>query len=251
MDKIILSLLLVVSVLPNRTQHEGATLPPDNRETGQMTHVQGIVRQGFVGNPGVPVPMFPVTFQTGAKAFTAESNSMGEYEIDLPAGLYTMMISTDPQQRSKEIYRPLFLADGSSNLTLDVTVPEIEINCDFVDARDADGAPLQRSCTPVREALPQPSENEVPFEILVKYQSKKMTGQVFAYNEMDWGAGISFAVEISYNLFSVSADTATYDRSSHVIEASGHVVATWADGPIKRGDVMKFKLENGQARLLP
>jgi hypothetical protein len=56
---------------------------------------------------------------------------------------------------------------------------------------------------------------------------------------------------VAYNLFTLQADHIVYDVQRSTLEAMGDVVVENADGTTQRADSMTFKIENGEATLLP
>jgi lipopolysaccharide assembly outer membrane protein LptD (OstA) len=60
-------------------------------------------------------------------------------------------------------------------------------------------------------------------------------------------AGVEIPVFVAYNLFTLRADRVGYDAQGRMLEATGNVVATNADGATEHADSMTFRIENGEA----
>lgn len=202
---------------------------------------------------GFPVASVDLTFrnQTNQAKQATRSDSNGRYQINLPPGLYTMKASLAMRGSVTEYDRPLFRI--SSALTLNVELPP-QMDCD--PALPSSRVPSLKddvvwSCGTGKDSFPMP-EGSTPFELVIQYDRRTKTQQGFVYENYRYPPSFSFSppVEIFYNLFTLYASTVTYNPTDNTIDASGSVIAEWADGPTKRADSMRIKISSGQASII-
>lgn len=95
------------------------------------------------------------------------------------------------------------------------------------------------------ELFPVPSADGVAYELCIRYTTGHRTNGTYDYS----GDRSSHddPVFVAYNLFSLHADHVTYDVKTRTLEASSNVVAVDESGVSRRGESMKFKIEDGQA----
>jgi hypothetical protein len=235
-------------------------------------HIHGTIRN----LAGAAVSNVDVVFRRDTFTKTVFTDEEGSYDVDLPAGLYTMTAS--PLERFLEGYRrPLFRVGSSTTLTLDVTFNPIGGSCDLVSPVGAPrpNADDARSFCGGWDSFPVPSEDGVPFEIFVRFQSGHTIDHKEVYSTRkpltgveipplgqpipdDWpahsrviSAGIEIPVFVAYNLFTLRADKVVYDVPGRTLEATGNVVADNANGATQLAHSMKFRIENGEAIPLP
>lgn len=200
------------------------------------------------------VPEVTVTFEAEEVSKTLYTDDRGIYEADLPVGLYTMT-ARSPDRVLGLYQRPLFRVASPASLVLDIALETyIRSSCDLGvppssthipdadDAKDACGG---------RDFLPLPSDDGVPFQLLVEYESRKRTDRGYAYSARPLLPRPATPVFVAYNLFTLQAHHVVYDVQGRTLKATGDVVATNADGATQRADSMTFKIENGEAIPLP
>jgi len=170
------------------------------------------------------------------------TDAKGVYEDDFPLGVYAMTVENPGFE---VFHRPPFRVTSPRRITLDITL-RVRATCDphFVGAAptsDQFEDAVRRLC--VREDFfPASSRDGVPFQVYVHYGSRKEIDGSFAYTGLT-----ERPVFVAYNLFSLQADSVTYDVKNRTIQASGNVVAANESVTTARADSMTFKIENGQA----
>lgn len=224
---------LVVHLLACTTVF-GQSAPPTTRL--QTFHIRGTIRTA--AHPGDYVQGAKVTFAGQNARKTISTNKQGFYEVDLPVGTYTMDV--EPSEESLQEYqRPLFRVALPTSLTLDVILdPQI-----FCDPGVPAPGHVPADYSPCREVdlFSVPSEDGIPFQVLIRCFARWKTESGYAYG------AVNNPVFVAYNLFTLRADHVTYDVQAKILRASGRVVTTNSDGATQRADSMAFKIENGQA----
>jgi hypothetical protein len=214
----------------------------------QTFHVSGTIR-AFNDSA---VRGAEVTFESQKSSVTVSSDMSGFYEANLPIGLYTM--TAKPAERSLQRYRrPLFRAASAINLTFNISLDPIGPFCDI--RKPVPGQPLAaddgvRICGGA-DSFPAPSQDEVPFDLFIQYQTRRPINRGYTYDTDAYLPGPQSAVFVAYNLFTLQADRVVYSVQGRMLEATGNVVATKADGGTQRAGSMTFKIENGEATQLP
>jgi Carboxypeptidase regulatory-like domain len=211
------------------------------------THIHGKVEYS---HEGTPAPGTELTFQNAGITQTVTTNQDGQYQVDLPPALYTM---TAKGGSFGEYDRPLFRAAPGKDLNLNVQMPA-DLTCDYV--LPAPGhAPLRHSndvdaCGGARDTFPAP-EGNTPFEIAIRYQSRRKTDLGFVYYVAKTAPSYDPQVEVAYNVFTLHANRVVFDVRDHTVSASVYVISEWADGATKRAESLRVKLANGQATVIP
>lgn len=212
-------------------------------------HLQGSVK--YLGED-IPAAQAHLTFHNGKNEYTVISDSNGHYEADLPVGIYTLKATLLARSVTEEFDRPLFQVLAPSSLTLDIKLDPHE-DCDYVLPPPGKPPPPEDKdswiCNGAQDSFPVSAGN-VPFKIFIRYRSRKQDAGAFVYYTGKHPADFNPPVEVSYNLFTLYADTVTYRLQGRTIEASGNVVANWANGVTKRAETMHIKINNGQALLM-
>lgn len=212
-------------------------------EQSSTAHVQGTIRD----EAGTVIPNVRVRFQSGPQWKTLTTNGAGEFEADMPPGLYTM----DVMVHGLEPYhRPLFSITPKANLTFDLALP-LASTCDMrivgSGSLAAEKAAMEKMPL-CEDFLAMPQKKGVPFSLFVQYGSRSFQPYIYDYeatSDLD-------PVFVAYNLFSLEADEVTYDVPSQILDAHGRVVVvdeSDGDYKVQTGDWMKFKILNGQATL--
>jgi hypothetical protein len=193
-----------------------------------------------------------VTFESQKTSITVASDKNGFYEANLPVGLYTM--TAKPVERYLQRYRrPLFRVASPTSLTFNITLDPAGPFCD--SKKPALDQPLPaddgvRICGGA-DSFPVPSQDEVPFDLFIQYETRRPTNRGYTYNTGAHLPGSQSPVFVAYNLFTLRADHVIYDGRGQTLWAKGNVVVVQADGATQRADSMTFRIENGQASPLP
>ncbi len=233
----------------------------------QTFHIQGLIRTYYDS----VVPNGKVTFEGRKFTKTVFADDRGFYETDLALGSYTMTAEyeyrspealfvpfgtapQDPRLRYLQAYeRPLFRIASPTSLTLNITLDSAELSCDR-------GYGVGPSASSPEEGeivcgggnfLPVPSNDKVPFELFIRFRTRRNTDKGFVYNTGRDSPGWTTPVFVAYNLFTLRADHVDYDAQTRTLQATGNVVIVNAGGETQRVDSMTFKIENGQATPLP
>ncbi|HYM74727.1 MAG TPA: carboxypeptidase-like regulatory domain-containing protein [Candidatus Dormibacteraeota bacterium] len=223
----------------------GQSAPPPSQQAGAQVH-------GTIKDPtGAPFSGIKVKFLGEIKKI-ATTNGAGEYEAELPPGLYMMDVSVSGFRR---YHRPWFSVTPQANLMFDITM-QLTSTCDVeIVSSSGDPAPTEEQKSAVEEAclreelLPVPQKKGVAFPLFVQYGKRTLLGDVYKYFE---GQPNTDPVFVAYNLFALEADHVTYDARTQVLDAHDHVVVVDEsnnESKLRTGDWMKFKLEDGQPTL--
>jgi hypothetical protein len=235
------SMLVLVALLPCVVLFGQSASPITQLQTFQ---VRGTIR-AFNDSA---VRGAEVTFESRKISITVSSDYGGFYKADLPVGLYTM--TAKPVERYLQRYRrPLFRVASPTTLTFNITLDPAGPFCDSKKPALDQPAPADdgvRVCGGA-DSFPVPSHDEVPFDILIQYETRRPTDGGYTYNTGAHLPGSQSPVFVAYNLFTLQADHVLYDVQGQNLETTGNVVATNADGTTKRADSMTFKIENGEA----
>jgi hypothetical protein len=89
--------------------------------------------QGTIADPlGGVMPGVSVTFASEKVAKTIAVNDRGTYEADLPLGEYGMVAMPLGRYHGFDGYHRIFRAEGSSTITLNITLFPLPGSCDLV-----------------------------------------------------------------------------------------------------------------------
>ena len=210
-------------------------------------NVHGTIRL----DPYDVAPRVAVTFTEGNDSTTVFTGKNGFYETNLPVGFYTMTVHQVPHG-FKEYRRPLFRVASSTMLKIDVTLgagvpcdPAVPVGSEHVttaeEAEDSCGGSAFFSV---------PSSDGIPYQLFINYPSRQRNAQASIYRSST-SSGSKTRVCVIYNLFSLEADSVTYDENTRTLTATGNVVAENADGSPQHAGSTTFEFENGQATPLP
>lgn len=213
---------------------------------------------------GSAVPGTRVRFegdQVGKSVFTDGS---GFYEADLPLGLYKVTadafkpldlrffppppsLTSDPYRRDLQGYeRPLFRVTSPGIITLDITLdPAVFCERGAIVTAPSDG---ELECGG-EDSFKIPSNDGVPFELLIRFRSRRTNEHGYAYNTRY--AVPNLPVFVAYNSFTLRADQVVYDVQARALQATGHVVTANFDGTAQRAESITLKIDNGEATPLP
>jgi hypothetical protein len=233
----------------------------------QTSHIHGTVRYVIDGSAVVGVK---VTFESEKGSKTVATNRRGNYEADLPVGLYTM--TAQPLSPALLTYkRPLFRVVSSTNLVFDVSLDAYQkVTCEIGNPppgnQISDQDRVKNACGGLDE-FPLPSEDGAAFQLLIRYGTRNPIDSGYVYS-----APVDFSVIpepsyvyrsgrnpptlgppvfVAYNLFTLRADHVTYDEKNQTLHANGQVVVVNEKGETQRADSMTFRIENGEANPVP
>jgi hypothetical protein len=223
--------------------------PPTFHVTGTIRDYNGVIAAGPRRDfTGILMPGAEVTFVGANIVKTIPADDKGHYEADLPLGIYRMFAYSG--SRFLEVFeRPVFWTGYLTNATLDVTFEQYRNNCDLgipagthhvPDAEDA------KNACGGSESFAVPSNDGVPFNLLVRYKNRKHVDSGYAY--VKGSVPYLGPVFVAYNLFTLRADYVVYDEKSRTLEANGNVIFEAADGIVQRTAAVKFGLKNGEAK---
>jgi hypothetical protein len=233
----------------------------------QTSHIHGTVRYVIDGSAVVGVK---VTFESEKGSKTVATNRRGNYEADLPVGLYTM--TAQPLSPALLTYkRPLFRVVSSTNLVFDVSLDAYQkVTCEIGNPppgnQISDQDRVKNACGGLDE-FPLPSEDGAAFQLLIRYGTRNPIDSGYVYS-----APVDFSVIpepsyvyrsgrnpptlgppvfVAYNLFTLRANHVTYDEKGQTLHAKGKVVVVNEKGETQRADSMTFRIENGEANPVP
>lgn len=193
-----------------------------------------------------------VTFESRKNSITVSSDTSGFYEADLPVDLYTMTAKS-VEGYLQRYRRPLFRANTPASLTFNITLGPAGPFCDIKKPVAGQPPPADdgvRDCGGV-DTFPVASQDNVPFDLFIQYETRMPTDGGYTYNGGAPLADSQGAVFVAYNLFTLEADRVVYDVQRRTLEGTGNVVVENADGTTRHANSMTFKIENGEAILLP
>jgi len=242
------STIILVALLACATSFGQSAAPVTELPTFQVRGTIRAFNDSAVRGAGV-------TFESQKISVTVSSDKSGSYEANLPVGLYTM--TAKPVERYLQRYRrPLFRVASPTSLTFNITLGPAGPFCD--SKKPMLDQPLQAADDGVRicgggDSFPAPSQDQdkVPFDLFIQYETRRPTDRGYTYNTGEHLPGSQSLVFVAYNLFTLQADHIVYDVQRSTLEAMGDVVVENADGTTQRADSMTFKIENGEATLLP
>lgn len=214
------------------------------------TQPQTVRVRGAIKDPlEAVIPGIKVTFQNRQLTTTVTTNNVGVYEANLPLGDYTMTA----QGRGFRVYRrPLFRLRSPGTVILNATLlvgspcgDLIVVNSSGEPVTDEQWKAATERCKG-EEVIPIPSDDGLQLQLSIRYGSRTPVGSSYSYTG-ERTAQYETPVFVTYNLFSLQADSVNYDAQKRTIEAKGNVIATNEPGATQRADAMTFKIENGQA----
>jgi hypothetical protein len=211
-----------------------------------------------------------VTFESEKGSKTVATNRRGNYEADLPVGLYTM--TAEPLSPAVETYkRPLFRASSSETVVFDMSLDIYEKrSCELGNAPPGSHISnwdREKNACGGADSFAIPSEDGVPFQLYVRFGRRQPTNTGYVYSApVDFSVipepsyvyrsgrnppTLGTPVFVAYNLFTLRADHVTYDEKNQTLHANGKVVVVNEKGETQRADSMTFRVENGEATPLP
>ncbi len=198
-----------------------------------------------------------VKFEGSNTTETVSSDSRGFYHAELPVGLYSMTVAKGSSGYGKYYKRPLFRVSSPKTIVLDVTLYPPLPSCDpgTIIERRPDGT-TRSEIHPAPDTLrdecggwdrfPLPSDEGVPFELLVRYSNRLRRD-----SERIYKGGFQNPVFVAFNLFTLTADHVTYDMASQTLVAAGNVTVTKGSAGSTHANSMKFRIANDSVLRLP
>lgn len=213
------------------------------RESQKTFHVQGTIDSVTNG----ALPRVEVTFQGDNATRTVSVNDKGFYETDLPIGAYTMTAELPPLEGQRfsllTKYVRLFEVKSASTITLNGFL-DGPYACDGVwgGNTDEEREDLYKDDCGGMDSFTAPCKEGVPLRIDVSYGRRERNARMYRYS-----AGFQHRpVFLTYNLFSVRADSFEYDVTKRTVRARGNVVIDDESGE-SHAESASFELINGTA----
>jgi|CZKD01.1.fsa_nt_gi hypothetical protein len=209
-------------------------------------HARGTIRDST--GAAVRDAKVHVTFENEKLSVTVPTDEVGNYEVDLPLGVYAMSALGSRASLFRPYRRPEFRVISSINITLNVTLFRLPsaregyccrnsaVNASNVTYYDGDFFSI-------------PSEDGVPFRLYVSYVKRVRSDNYYYDYTGDDEPPYEDSVFVAYNLFSLHADSVHYDMENRKLAAIGNVVVEDESGQ-HRAYSMTFRFENGQAILV-
>jgi len=200
-------------------------IPARSQET---FHVRGKIEDSHDS----PIVGAQVKFEGSKTTRIVSSDSRGFYRAELPVGLYTMTVAKGSSSYGEFYRRPLFRVASPKTVVLNVTRYPPLPSCDpgAIIERRLDGT-TRSEIRPAPDTLrdecggwdryPFPSDEGVPFELLVRYSNRVRRDSERIYN-----GGFRNPVFVAFNLFTLTADHVSYDMNSRTLLATGNVTIT-------------------------
>jgi hypothetical protein len=233
----------------------------------QTSHIHGTVRSTIDDSVVAGVK---VTFEAEKGSKIVSTDRRGNYEDDLPVGLYRMTAQA-PSPAFKAYERPLFRVSSSTTLVFDVSLDMYDNrSCDLFDPPPGNHISEQnrvKNACGGLDVFPLPAGDGAAFQLLIRFGTREPTDSGYIYSApVDFSAvpepshvhrsgrnppTLGPPVFVAYNLFTLRADHVTYDEKGQTLHANGKVVLVNEKGEKQRADSMTFKIENGEATPLP
>jgi Carboxypeptidase regulatory-like domain len=187
---------------------------------------------------------------TEAVSEAVSSDSRGFYHAELPLGLYSMTVAKGSSGYGEHYRRPPFRVSSPKTIVLNVTLYPPLPSCDpgSITVTRPDGTPETETAGAPKDLrdecagwdrLPVPSNEDVSFELLVRYSSRLRRDGERIYN-----SGFLSPVVVAFNLFTLTADHVTYDLASRTLLATGNVTTTNGSAGSTHANSMKFRIVN-------
>ena len=222
---------------------------PASPDRPRTVRVQGLIQST---NDSV-VPGTEVVFHGEQVSRTVISDDKGFYQIDLPAGLYTMTAVRLGYSSLQKYSRPLFRIGSQPTFLLNITLYAERCCCDIVERPGAEQTPeqlenIEKNACGGEDSFPLPSEDGVQFQVYLRYPKRALTDRGYVYKGDQISTNSGAPARVEYNLFTLEAEQILYDAEHQKLEAAGHVVVTDESGKSQNANSMIFKLENGHVK---
>lgn len=252
-EKAILSLLFMLLLVGLQAQ------PAPQMQSMPTFHIQGFISTPWDSLPvGVLVPNVwgdaksgvtplaspKVTFIGEKYTTTVAVDDHGFYQTDLPLGTYKMTIhgpSIGPQLLSEHVR--VFRVELPTRVVLNGSLYRARTSCDVVELEQ------RKSACGGEDTFLSRAGADLPFELRIEYPQRQSVERGHVYHTDPVGAP-DVPVLVTYNLFSLKANTVFYDDRNDTIIATGNVVIEDGLGTSQRADSMSFRLQHGKAILL-
>src|ERR1700722_6935641 len=163
----------------------------------QTTHIRGFVRS----YKNVAVTRADLTFRAGVFNKTISVDGEGFYDTDLPAGLFTLYVLPRTGQQLEEFHHPLVHV-SSDDVTLNFYLVPPPPDCDRLGPPVGSSASRDVVICGGEDSFAVPSEDKTPFELTVRYQTRRDAEQGSrAYSSEGVPGGHEVPVFVAYNLF--------------------------------------------------
>ena len=229
----------------------------DDSVTSSLVHVQGVVR-GPLGDDFCPGA--EITFTSEHVSKIVISDHAGFYQVDLPAGRYTMtvryqiLIGKTPAFMKQA--RPLFRA-SSTRLVLNVRMFAERWTCD-ISVVNKSGEPAtnkqieedEKNFCGYEDQFAISDRDGTPYQLFIEYPRRSPKPRTYEYTGDQLATDAFTPVLVEYNLFTSTAEHLVYDPESHTISAIGNVEIVHQLGESQRAASMTFKITNGEAILV-
>jgi hypothetical protein len=215
--------------------------PHDNEEAGKENIED---KKGYV-----PLPRTEVTFQGERITRTVTVDDKGFYQTDLPIGFYKMIVRgpTVGPQALKQYVRQ-FRVKSPTSVVLNGTLYKARLTCDVLVGGDTEEQKMEewKNICGAEDSFPIPSKDGSPFQIYIQYPHRQISDRGYTYIS-DKIAEPDVPVFVTYNLFSLEANTVFYDVKNRTIAASGNVVVADGSGKTRHAESLGFRVQDGQA----
>ncbi len=225
---------LLIGVLPSTVLFGQGAPTATQIET---FHVRGTIKDR---NDAV-IRNATVTF-SGERSAGTVTTGVGTYDIDLPLGVYTMIV----QANGFEPYRrPAFRVNSPTSLLFNATL-QIGGCGDMiiVPLTDENIYQATKRCRHY-DQFAVPGQDGTPFKLYIQFPERLAGGGDGYVGEDPYNP-----VMVAYNLFSLHADQVTYDEKKSLLRARGNVVVEDESGEHTADDVT-YKIKNGSAVRIP
>jgi hypothetical protein len=213
--------------------------------------VHGTIR----GASGSTLSEAEVTFKGDRITKTVFSDSRGKYWVNLPLGAYTMTASRTGAEKYR---RPLFRVISPRTIVFDVTLSPPLPNCEAASiiVRRADGTTDKtetfgtpddhRDICGGWERFPIFSADGASFDLLIRYD-----GRTRGDGKRVYISGFQSPVLVAFSLFTLTAESVTYDIANQTLVATGKVTTLDGIGTSTRASSMKLRISNESVLRLP
>ena len=202
-------------------------------------------------------PGAEITFTSEHISKVTTSDRNGSYQLDLPAGLYTMtaryqiLIGKTPHYMKQT--RPLFRA-SSSRIVLNVRMFAERLTCDIV-VRSKSGEPPtseqleegEKNLCDYEDQFAVPASDGTPYQLVIKYPKRSPKSRAYEYSGDQLATNAFTPVLVEYNLFTLTAEHVVYDLDTGTISATGNVEIVNQLGERQNTASMTFEIRNGEA----
>lgn len=192
-------------------------------------------------------PRIEVVFSSEYISQSVVVDDKGFYQIDLPLGTYTMTAAF-PGFGPKHIspltkYIRFFQVVSPTKIKLNGVLFG-DYSCDgvWMAENEEEQKELFKDTCGGEDSFLAPSSDGTPFQLDIRYVRRQRTGRSFAYGN---NAAVRRPVLVTYNLFSLQADSVVYDTTNRVVRASGNVLIEDQLGRTNAESVA-FKIEGGK-----